>query len=256
MKNLFILLIAIFSAVSLSANALKFSPFMGVDYGREFGSATKPFFGVDFSYEFNNGLEFGFGTYASKTKVASYGEEIRPNYFTDYKPEVKETPIYLLLKYNYYINENSSIAPYGRVGQLRTSIYNNYENIATDNPYGSRDFTRDDTIFYGNNFYAMGLQYTYKRYYLAVEYKVRMLEQESLQSNVNCDMQSGMCSGTSNYSSRTFKASSVSFLMGFRLSSKDRMPMNVEELGRRFKTKKIPAENNDSKENTVATPKE
>ncbi|MDR2008048.1 MAG: hypothetical protein LBQ34_03640 [Alphaproteobacteria bacterium] len=225
MKKLLILLIASLAATSVSAQSLKFSPYLGIDYGTKFGASAQPMVGLDFSYELNMGLEFGFGTYLSRTNVASKNEEIRNNYFTDSAKHVRETPVYLFLKYNYSINEDQAITPYARVGQLRTSVYNNYENkVLAD----GKSFSRDDTIFYGNNFYSFGLAYSYKNYYIAAEYKVRMLEQEYLHAVYNFDSNTGGYLGYVNFTDRTYKANSVSFLIGYSFNTKNRSQIHSE----------------------------
>ncbi|MCL2567564.1 MAG: porin family protein [Alphaproteobacteria bacterium] len=239
MKNLLILLTVFMATANLSAQSLKFSPYVGVDYGNKFGSSAKPFVGIDFSYELNMGLEFGFGSYLSQTLVAKSGEEIRPSYWTDSAKHVRETPVYLFLKYNYYMG-NYAVSPYAKVGQLRTSIYNNYENTISEN----KDITRDDTIFYGNNFYVFGMQYAYKNYYLAVEYKVRMLEQEYLHAEYIFDSANNSYSGSIDYTNRTYKANSISFLIGYNFNTKNSAPRAAKQRGEEDNTNAaLPASN-------------
>lgn len=247
MKKIILFFVFLFVSFQVQAS-LKFSPYIGADYSSEFGSNTKPMFGMEFSYEFDNGLEFGFGSYLSKTKVAASGDELRPNNFIDFSPEVKENPSYLILKYNYKINDKSKISPYGKLGKLNTSVYSNgyynYDIKFEDETRREVDITKDETILYGNNFYSFGLQYTYNNYFLSVEYKIRLLEQEYAHSNATIDYNKtegkGVITDSNyNYADRTFKASSISFLIGYTFDSKNRAAMDSDNQERRFRKDNI-----------------
>ncbi len=243
MKKLFIFVVFLLFAIQAHAS-LKFSPYTGFDYSSKFGSSTKPIFGMEFSYEFNNGLEFGFGSYLSKTKVAGSGDELLPSNFIDFSPEVKENPTYLILKYNFKVNDNIKISPYGKLGRLNTSIYDygsyNYNILIDTDTQRMVNIVQSQTILYGNDFYAFGLQYSYKNYYLSVEYKIRLLEQDYSYSNSTIDYDVINGNGTlldSTYSSntRTYKANSVSFLIGYTFDSKNRSQMEDKEQQKRYK---------------------
>ncbi len=231
MKKFLLIFILFFYSIQLESS-IKFSPYIGMDYNSKMGSSVKPILGMDFSYEFDNGIEFGLGTYFSKTKVAKKGDELIPDYIIDFYPEVKENPSYLFVKYNYAINDNSKISPYAKIGMLNTSIYNNYNYnyhiISEDDVKRDIDIKKNGAILYGNNFYALGLQYSYKTYYLSLEYKVRNLKQENsnLHDRILYDkvQQTGVFIDRNNsYSSKTLNSHSISFMIGYIFDSKNKI---------------------------------